>query len=138
MSIRRISGVFVVSLAVGVCTSALMSAPGHQGQGAAQGAAAVQGRGRQGGGFIPAPARRAGEGLGPFNRLVIRNVMVIDGTGAPPAGPMNVIVSNNRITAIQARGHAGRAGAAGRRRRGAGGRGGGQAPTTRSTAPGCT
>ena len=35
------------------------------------------------GGLTPAPARRTGEGAGPFNRMVIRNVMIIDGTGAP-------------------------------------------------------
>jgi imidazolonepropionase-like amidohydrolase len=76
-----------------------------------------------GGGTIPASARRQGDGLGPFNRMVIRNVMVIDGTGAPPAGPMNVTVSNNRITGIAAAGTPGvpqRQGGAG------GGRGGGQ------------
>jgi len=56
------------------------------------------------GGIVPAPARRAGEGLGPFTRMVIRNVMVIDGTGGPPFGPMNVIVSGNRIQAIQSAG----------------------------------
>ena len=44
------------------------------------------------GGLTPAPARRTGEGAGPFNRMIIRNVMIIDGTGAPPYGPMNVIV----------------------------------------------
>ena len=36
--------------------------------------------------LVPAPDRRAGEGTGPFPTLTIRNVMVIDGTGAPPAG----------------------------------------------------
>src|SRR6187402_3642015 len=56
------------------------------------------------GGLTPAPARRAGEGAGPFNRMVIRNVMIIDGTGAPPYGPMNVIVSGNRIASIQGAG----------------------------------
>ena len=60
--------------------------------------------GRGGGGFVAAPARRAGEGLGPFKRLVVRNVMVIDGTGAPPIGPMNVIVEGNRILQIQGAG----------------------------------
>jgi imidazolonepropionase-like amidohydrolase len=69
----------------------------------AQGAApAVQGRGRQGGrgGFVAAPDRRTNEGRGPFETLTIRNVMVIDGTGAPPYGPMNVVISNNRIARI--------------------------------------
>jgi imidazolonepropionase-like amidohydrolase len=50
--------------------------------------------------LIPAPDRRSGEGLGPFPTLTIRNVMVIDGTGAPPFGPANVIVENNRIARI--------------------------------------
>ena len=52
------------------------------------------------GGLIPAPDRRPGEGAGPFPTLTIRNVMVIDGTGAPPFGPANVIVENNRIARI--------------------------------------
>src|SRR5688500_14721300 len=51
-------------------------------------------------GLIPAPDRRPGEGIGPFPTLTIRNVMVIDGTGAPPFGPANVIVENNRIARI--------------------------------------
>jgi hypothetical protein len=50
------------------------------------------------------PARRPNEGVGPFNRMVIRNVMIIDGTGGPPFGPMNVVVSGNRIQAIQGAG----------------------------------
>jgi len=48
----------------------------------------------------PTPARGAGDGEGPFERLVIRGVTVIDGTGAPPRGPMDIVVQNNRITDI--------------------------------------
>jgi len=55
-------------------------------------------------GYLPAPARRAGEGLGPFRSLLIRGVMIIDGTGAPPYGPMNVLVENNRIARISSAG----------------------------------
>jgi imidazolonepropionase-like amidohydrolase len=51
-----------------------------------------------------APDRRQGEGVGPFKTLAIRGVMVIDGTGAPPQGPMDVIVSGNRITALRGAG----------------------------------
>src|SRR5829696_8562054 len=51
-----------------------------------------------------APGRRADEGKGPFKTLVIRGVTVIDGTGAPPAGPMDVVVSGNRITAVRSAG----------------------------------
>ena len=42
--------------------------------------------------------------LGPFPTLTIRNVMVIDGTGAPPAGPMNVVIERNRIARISSAG----------------------------------
>jgi imidazolonepropionase-like amidohydrolase len=66
-----------------------------------------RGRGRQGGGqggIVPASARRPGEGQGPFASMAITNVMVIDGTGAPPYGPMNVWVENNRIARIQGAG----------------------------------
>ncbi|MDP3719064.1 MAG: amidohydrolase family protein [Acidobacteriota bacterium] len=48
----------------------------------------------------PTPARGAGDGEGPFDRMVIRGVTVIDGTGAPPRGPMDVVVQNNRITEV--------------------------------------
>ncbi len=48
----------------------------------------------------PTPSRQAGDGEGPFDRLVIRGVTVIDGTGAPPRGPMDVVVQNNRITDV--------------------------------------
>ena len=51
-----------------------------------------------------APDRRADEGKGPFKTLAIRGVMLIDGSGAPPAGPMDVIVSGNRITAVRSAG----------------------------------
>ena len=45
----------------------------------------------------PAPDRRADEGEGPFERLVIRGVTMIDGTGAPPLGPVDLVIENNRI-----------------------------------------
>lgn len=49
----------------------------------------------------PAPDRRAGEGDGPFERLIIRNAIVIDGTGAPPRGPMDIVVAGNRIAQVK-------------------------------------
>jgi cytosine/adenosine deaminase-related metal-dependent hydrolase len=48
-----------------------------------------------------APDRRAGEGEGPFERLVIRGITVIDGTGAPPQGPIDLVVQGNRITEVK-------------------------------------
>ena len=47
---------------------------------------------------LPAPPRAEGEG--PFERLVIRNATVIDGTGAPAGGPMDIVIEGNRITAV--------------------------------------
>ena len=54
--------------------------------------------------IVPAPARRTGEGRGPFKTLVIRNAIVIDGTGAPPVGPVDIVVSGNRIDAVRSAG----------------------------------
>src|SRR5687768_94939 len=55
-------------------------------------------------GLKGAPDRRADEGKGPFKTLAIRGVMLIDGSGAPPAGPMDIIVSGNRITSVRSAG----------------------------------
>jgi imidazolonepropionase-like amidohydrolase len=54
--------------------------------------------------LTPAPARRADEGRGPFKTLAIRGVMLVDGTGAPPSGPVDVIVQGNRISAVRSAG----------------------------------
>jgi len=43
----------------------------------------------------PAPDRSEGEG--PFQRMVLRGPTVIDGTGAPPIGPVDIVVENDRI-----------------------------------------
>ncbi|WP_380874112.1 amidohydrolase [Sphingomonas sp. DBB INV C78] len=51
-------------------------------------------------GAKPAPARQAGEGAGPFRKVVIRGVTVIDGTGAPPRGPVDIVIENNVIADI--------------------------------------
>ncbi|GAA4456235.1 hypothetical protein GCM10023189_25130 [Nibrella saemangeumensis] len=52
-----------------------------------------------------APARR--EGDGPYNRLVIRGVTLINSTGAPPIGPVDIVVEKNRITEIKQVGYPG-------------------------------
>ncbi len=46
-------------------------------------------------------ARRADEGEGPFARTVIRGVTIIDGTGAPPRGPVDIVIENDRIAEIR-------------------------------------
>lgn len=47
-----------------------------------------------------APAPLVKEGDGPFTQLIIRGVMLIDGTGAPPVGPVDIICKGNKITNI--------------------------------------
>lgn len=49
---------------------------------------------------IPAPSRISGEGGGPYKRLVIRGVTLIDGTGGPARGPVDIVIDGDRITDI--------------------------------------
>ena len=53
----------------------------------------------------PAPDRRADEGEGPFERMIIRGATVIDGTGAPPQGPVDIVIEKNRIVEIRSVGY---------------------------------
>ena len=47
------------------------------------------------------------EGDGPFAQLIIRGITMIDGTGAPPQGPVDIVVKQNRIVSVQAVGYPG-------------------------------
>ena len=49
---------------------------------------------------MPGPDRPADEGRGPFQRLIVQGVMLIDGTGAPPRGPVDIVIEGNRIASI--------------------------------------
>ena len=52
-------------------------------------------------GMPPVPAATARDrGAGPYRRLVLRGATVIDGTGAPPWGPADIVVEGDRIAAI--------------------------------------
>jgi imidazolonepropionase-like amidohydrolase len=57
--------------------------------------------------MIPAPDRAADEGEGPFERLIIRGATVIDGSGAPPIGPVDIVIEGNRIAKIESVGYPG-------------------------------
>jgi imidazolonepropionase-like amidohydrolase len=48
-----------------------------------------------------APDRRPGEGDGPHKRLIIRGATVVDGSGAPPIGPMDIVIEGNRIKEVR-------------------------------------
>ena len=50
------------------------------------------------------PDRQPGEGEGPFRRLVIRGATLVDGTGAPPRSPVDIVIAGNRIESIRGAG----------------------------------
>jgi len=48
----------------------------------------------------PMAATQRDRGAGPFHRMVLRGATIIDGTGAPPWGPVDIVVEKEHITAI--------------------------------------
>lgn len=52
-------------------------------------------------------APKRSEGEGPFNRLIIRGVHLIDGTGSPATGPVDIVVEGNKIAEIRTVGYPG-------------------------------
>jgi len=54
---------------------------------------------QEGGGVTPAPDRARGEG--PYDRLILRGATMIDGTGAPPVGPVDIVVEGDRIVEVR-------------------------------------
>lgn len=44
---------------------------------------------------------------GPFNQLIIRSAMLINGNGAPPLGPVDVVVEQDKITEVRVVGYPG-------------------------------
>lgn len=86
---RRL-GSLALAMAIGLATSATQPALAQ-----APPAAPVAKRGMH-----PAPARRADEGMGPYRKLVIRGVTLIDGTGAPPRGPVDIVIQGDKITDV--------------------------------------
>jgi len=52
-----------------------------------------------------APSRTEGEGQ--FNRMIIRGVNVINGTGSPMQGPCDIVIEKNKITQIKVVGYPG-------------------------------
>ena len=47
------------------------------------------------------------QGEGPYSQLIIRGVTLINGNGAPPQGPMDIVVENNRIVQVKSVGYPG-------------------------------
>lgn len=59
--------------------------------------------------LVPRPADVGGvdtvraRGQGPYERLLIRGATLVDGTGAPPRGPVDVVVEGDRIADVRVR-----------------------------------
>jgi hypothetical protein len=53
----------------------------------------------------PSPDRDRGEG--PFPRLILRSVTLVNGEGAPPLGPVDIVIEGNRIASIHNVGYPG-------------------------------
>lgn len=49
---------------------------------------------------LPEGVAARNDGAGPYERLVIRGAMLIDGSGAPPFGPVDIVVEGSRIASI--------------------------------------
>lgn len=54
---------------------------------------------------VDAPMRS--EGKGPFKRLILRGLTLINSTGAPPIGPMDIVIENNLIKEVKSVGFPG-------------------------------
>ena len=52
-------------------------------------------------------ARRSGEGQGPFDRLILRGATIIDGSGAPPRGPVDIVIEGDTIAEVRSVGFPG-------------------------------
>jgi cytosine/adenosine deaminase-related metal-dependent hydrolase len=50
---------------------------------------------------VPHAPPRGNEGDGPFQRLIIRGATLVDGTGAPPVGPVDIVVEGSRIVEVR-------------------------------------
>jgi hypothetical protein len=47
------------------------------------------------------------EGDGPWSQLILRGATVVNGTGAPPVGPMDIVIEGNKIVSIKNVGYPG-------------------------------
>src|SRR3546814_17434388 len=50
---------------------------------------------------VSGPTSARPEGIGPYQRVVLRNVTIVNGTGAPAQGPYDIVLSGDRIAEIK-------------------------------------
>ena len=51
------------------------------------------------------PGSNRSDGEGPYKRMVIRGATLINGTGSPPIGPVDIVIQDNRITDVRSVGY---------------------------------
>ncbi len=68
---------------------------------AASPAVCAQGQAEEGKPKSITPAPKRAEGDGPFDRLILRGATLVDGTGAPARGPVDIVIEGNRIVQIE-------------------------------------
>ncbi len=94
-----VAGAVLAVVAGGPATTAAQQPAARPGAGGAKPEPTPAARAAQDGGVAHAPDR-AGEGEGPFQRLIIRGVTMVDGTGAPPVGPVDIVIEGDRIVDV--------------------------------------
>lgn len=47
------------------------------------------------------------DGAGPWSQLILRGAIVVNGTGAPPVGPVDIVIEQNKIVSIRNVGYPG-------------------------------
>jgi hypothetical protein len=47
--------------------------------------------------FVPVYAQRESQSAGPNSTLIVRNVTLIDSTGSPARGPVDIIIKGDTI-----------------------------------------
>src|SRR5690606_29623413 len=50
---------------------------------------------------------RGEQGAGPYDRLIIRGATLINGEGAPPQGPVDIVIEDDRIVNVVSVGYPG-------------------------------
>src|SRR5215813_6934585 len=110
MPIRALLRRFAIVLNLALALALFLFAPGLRAQEpkapAKPGApAAKPAKGEEIKSIPKAPPRAEGEG--PWPHLILRGVTVIDGTGAPPYGPVDIVIEKNRIVKVQGVGNPG-------------------------------
>ncbi|MEM6793192.1 MAG: amidohydrolase family protein [Acidobacteriota bacterium] len=100
---RAASTSLALSLALSLLPSMGPAAAHEEPSSAADAAQSEEGASPYG---VPGAPPRA-EGEGPYDQLILRGATLVNGTGAPPIGPVDIVIEGNRIRAVEVVGYPG-------------------------------